>query len=139
MIIIDDFGAPFTLRGRLVQMCHMISVPLNETSLDEMAQKIGLQIRWKQKPGTEEVHYDVTESKRLQAIQQGAIPVSVRTLGELRMADRMNRNPKYVEHLQEQAPVLAARLPGVLKEFLSKTESGPSGAASGKIERTENR
>lgn len=47
----------------------------SDDELDEFAAKLGLKKAWAQHPGTALSHYDVTESKRQQAIALGAVPI----------------------------------------------------------------
>lgn len=65
--------------GRMV-MCHMVADTGGE--LDAMADKIGVDRKWKQhdpdkKPGTIGAldHYDIAKSKRALAIKHGAVPL----------------------------------------------------------------
>jgi hypothetical protein len=74
MVYIDDFFASFL--G--MKMSHMI---------DDMAEKIGIQRRWKHN-GT---HYDVCKSKRELAITFGAVEVSVRTLAKIEHEKRKTK------------------------------------------------
>lgn len=62
--------------GRMI-MCHMISD--SEDELDEMAVKLGIR-KWKQIPDRSEgvgglIHYDISKSKRKEAVGLGAIPL----------------------------------------------------------------
>jgi hypothetical protein len=66
MVYVDDMEAPF---GRMI-MCHMIADTRRE--LDEMATKIGVAHKWRQKSDTESEHYDVCKSARAKAIMFGA-------------------------------------------------------------------
>lgn len=57
--------------GRMV-MCHMIADTPSE--LHAMAERIGLERRWFQKPPKASFwHYDVSKGKRLLAVESGAI------------------------------------------------------------------
>ena len=47
-----------------------------DDELDAFAAKLGLKKAWAQHPGTALSHYDVTESKRRQAISLGAVPIT---------------------------------------------------------------
>lgn len=64
-VYVDDYKAPF----KKMLMCHMVAD--TDIELDEMADKIGVKRKWKQKD-----HYDVCLSKRKLAIQNGAIFLS---------------------------------------------------------------
>lgn len=67
MIYVDDMRAPY---GRLI-MCHMIADTDDE--LHSMVDKIGVQRKWFQ--GN---HYDIALSKRALAIENGAVPITMR-------------------------------------------------------------
>lgn len=72
-VYVDDMRAKF--RGML--MCHMIADTDDE--LHAMADAIGVQRRWWQSPDkTSGSHYDIAQSKRALAIQQGAVPITLR-------------------------------------------------------------
>ena len=64
---------------------HMIADTRRE--LDEMAETIGVDLRWKQNAGERTEHFDVTENMRLRALKAGAVQLTVRQLAE-RLADR---------------------------------------------------
>lgn len=72
MVYIDDFNAPF---GRMT-MCHMIADTTEE--LLEMVDKIGVQRKWIQYPGTANEHFDICLSKKKLAIQFGAKEIGMR-------------------------------------------------------------
>lgn len=77
-VYVDDFRAPF--RGML--MCHMVADTRDE--LHEMAAKLGLKRSWFQDmPKSSSPHYDVSISKRDEAIRLGAILVNGRGLVEV--------------------------------------------------------
>lgn len=61
------------------QWCHLMTTGTQE-DLQNFARVIGLNLRWIQKPGTELVHFDLTESLRSKAIRAGAVAVSSVTL-----------------------------------------------------------
>lgn len=72
-VYVDDMKAQL---GNMI-MCHMAADSLDE--LHTMAHKIGLQRRWFQnKP--EHPHYDISMSKRREAIKLGAVEVSQRQM-----------------------------------------------------------
>ena len=70
------------------QFCHLICE--NSPELDAIAARIGLDPRWKQNPNTPSEHYDLTAQRRLLAIGQGAIPVSVRHMGGMLWGKRFS-------------------------------------------------
>jgi hypothetical protein len=64
----------FAIRGRLVPSCHMMADTLEE--LHKMADTIGLRRPWFQdKPSG--CHYDLTTSRREQAVEAGAIEIEL--------------------------------------------------------------
>ncbi|WP_236202206.1 DUF4031 domain-containing protein [Pseudomonas pseudonitroreducens] len=68
-VYVDDMRAPF---GRLI-MCHMFADTDDE--LLSMADKIGVQRKWHQHPGTIKSHFDICLSKKALAIQHGAAEI----------------------------------------------------------------
>ena len=68
-VYVDDADIPF---GRMI-MCHMIADTRKE--LDEMAIKIGVAIKWRQKSGTYKEHFDVCKSAKEKALESGAIEI----------------------------------------------------------------
>ncbi|MGH3986429.1 MAG: DUF4031 domain-containing protein [Pseudonocardiaceae bacterium] len=66
--------------GRTVRgiWCHMFSDSLDPTELHALAERIGMRRSWFQrKPGRPwHDHYDVTRSRRVTAIKEGAVEVS---------------------------------------------------------------
>lgn len=71
-VYIDDFNAPF---GRM-RMCHMVADTTEE--LLAMCDKIGVQKKWIQYPGTYNEHFDICLSKKKKAIEAGAIAWGMR-------------------------------------------------------------
>ena len=71
-VYVDDAEIPF--RG--MKMSHMIAD--TEEELHEMAEEIGLKRSWYQGD-----HYDVSISKRREAIKAGAEPVSWKDLPDI--------------------------------------------------------
>lgn len=78
-VYIDDMNAPY--KGML--MCHMIADTTDE--LLGMVDKIGVQRKWIQNPGTYQEHFDICLSKKAKAIQLGAIPITGRELVKITM------------------------------------------------------
>jgi len=58
--------------GRM-KMCHMLAD--TEEELLAMADKIGVQRRWHQYPGTIKSHFDICTSKREKAVDLGAVEI----------------------------------------------------------------
>lgn len=66
-VYVDNMRAKF---GRMI-MCHMLADTTEE--LLAMADKIGVDRKWIQNPGTPREHFDIALSKRDAAIAAGAI------------------------------------------------------------------
>jgi hypothetical protein len=77
VVYVDDMRAPF----RDMIMCHMIADDTEE--LMAMADAIGMDRKWIQRPGTPYEHFDLSEPRRASAIEQGAIAVTMRELGRM--------------------------------------------------------
>lgn len=82
MVYIDNMNAGF---GRM-KMCHMVADTTEE--LMDMADKIGVNRKWIQYPGTWKEHFDVCLSKKAKAIKLGAKEISMMELGR-RNAEKM--------------------------------------------------
>jgi hypothetical protein len=76
-VYVDDMQASY---GRM-KMCHMMADSTEE--LLAMVDRIGVDRKWIQYPGTAKEHFDVAMSKRALAIKAGAREVSKRDLGML--------------------------------------------------------
>jgi hypothetical protein len=76
-VYVDDYRAPF--RG--MKMSHLTADTDNE--LEAFARKLGLKPSWKRRN-----HYDVSESKRLEALKLGAIPNTPQESAKRVMAQR---------------------------------------------------
>lgn len=74
-VYVDDMEADF---GNMV-MCHMIADSSEE--LLAMADKIGVNRKWIQKPGTPREHFDICKTKRAKAVKNGAIEITWMELG----------------------------------------------------------
>lgn len=72
------------LRGHQVASCHMIADTLGE--LHAMAQAVGMRPAWFQAPPKASFpHYDLTSSRRAEALKHGAVPLDRRAfVGKLR-------------------------------------------------------
>lgn len=80
-VYVDDMEADF---GRM-KLCHMVADNLEE--LLAMADKIGVNRKWIQKENDPiAVHFDIALSKKKLAIQNGAISVTWRWVGERQYA-----------------------------------------------------
>ena len=87
-VYVDDMEAAF---GRM-KMCHMFADSREE--LDAMADRIGVDRKWIQKPGDVREHYDIAKSKRALAIQYGAKVISMREVAELLRRRRAAPTPE---------------------------------------------
>lgn len=83
-VYVDDMQADF---GRM-KMCHMIADTTEE--LLAMVDKIGVQRKWIQYPGTFKEHFDISLTKRALAVKAGAIEITWRQLGERSMQRRLD-------------------------------------------------
>lgn len=78
-VYVDDMRAPFRpghRPGRTYVMCHMVAD--TEAELHAMADRIGVARRWYQGD-----HYDVTQTKRAEAIKAGARAIPLRQLARM--------------------------------------------------------
>lgn len=87
MVYVDDMRARF---GKMT-MCHMIADSTAE--LLQMADWIGVQRKWIQKPGTIYEHFDICQSKRKLAVANGAAQLSMKQLGQILHARRQRIAP----------------------------------------------
>jgi hypothetical protein len=84
-VYVDSMEAKF--RGMV--MCHMVADTTDE--LLAMADSIGVNRKWIQKPGTYGEHFDICLSKRAKAVRAGAIEINARELGLMLRARRQLR------------------------------------------------
>lgn len=77
MVYVDTMNCGY---GRMI-MCHMMADTTDE--LLAMADKIGVQRKWLQYPGTKHEHFDVCLSKKKKAIELGAKEINRTELKEL--------------------------------------------------------
>lgn len=76
MVYVDPLmNHGWKLRGKSVKSCHLFADSLDE--LFELADKIGLKRSWFQ-DNSRLQHFDITESKRIQAIEAGAVELDKR-------------------------------------------------------------
>lgn len=73
-VYVDDMSAAF----RRMKMCHMIADSTDE--LLAMADRIGVQRKYLQYPGSPREHFDICKSKRALAVKAGAIELTLRGL-----------------------------------------------------------
>lgn len=81
-VYVDDMRASY---GRM-KMCHMVADSTAE--LLAMADRIGVNRKWLQKPGTAHEHFDIALSKRALAVDAGAVEVSMMQIGRIIRARR---------------------------------------------------
>ncbi|WP_417357419.1 DUF4031 domain-containing protein [Gallaecimonas pentaromativorans] len=82
-VYVDNMQAPF--RGMV--MCHMLAD--TEAELHAMAEKIGMQRRWHQHPGTHKSHYDINQDMRALAVAHGAVEITLKESGRIVRARRL--------------------------------------------------
>lgn len=92
MVYIDNFNAPF---GRM-KMCHMIADTTDE--LLDMVDKISVQRKWIQYPGTPNEHFDISLAKKQLALTAGATEINFRDYA--RMVDERSPKGDYIEFLK---------------------------------------
>lgn len=90
-VYVDDMRASY---GRMI-MCHMAADTTDE--LLEMVDRIGVDRKWIQKPGTWQEHFDIALSKRELALRFGALEVTRKDLVRRLMAKRKFHQEKIME------------------------------------------
>lgn len=114
-VYVDDMKAgyqPAHRPGRKYVMSHMVADSIQE--LHEMADQIGVARKWFQGD-----HYDICQSKRLIAVQRGAIEVTMRQIVEVRRKFRLHRQ------IELEASAYNATLPigaGAYRQFKQSGE-----------------
>lgn len=76
-VYVDDMKQPF---GRMI-MCHMIAD--SDAELHAMADTIGVNRKWHQKPPKHDSHYDISLGMREKALRAGAIEITWRQTGAM--------------------------------------------------------
>lgn len=76
-VYIDKMNAQY---GRMI-MCHMLAD--TEEELLDMAEKIGVNKKWHQYPGTYKSHFDICLAKKKMALELGAVEIDKRELFHL--------------------------------------------------------
>lgn len=71
------------MRGHKVRSCHMFTDTVDLTELHEMAEKIGMKKSWFQDKDRTAPHYDLVESRRIEAVKLGAIELDRRQSVEI--------------------------------------------------------
>lgn len=72
-VYVDDMRLPARVGRIEARWSHLMAD--TDAELHAFAASIGLRRSWAQYPGTWKSHYDVTDSKRAQAIRAGAVPI----------------------------------------------------------------
>ena len=75
-VYVDDMHTTELGRFGRMKMCHMIAD--TDEELHAMADRIGVQRKWFQKPGTAGRHYDIAMSKRGLAVAAGAVEITMK-------------------------------------------------------------
>lgn len=70
------------------KMSHMIAD--TDEELHAMADKIGVQRKWFQKPGTAGRHYDITMTMRTKAVAAGAVEITMKQCALMCKNRRLN-------------------------------------------------
>lgn len=70
---LENWG--WVMRGKKVASCHMFTDELDLTALHEMAADIGMRLAWFQDKPRTAPHYDLTASRRADAVRRGAVEV----------------------------------------------------------------
>ena len=86
-VYVDDFRMPARV-GRLRARWSYLTADTRD-ELHAFATRLGLQRGWFQDKDDGRWHYDVTDSKRGEAIALGATPVGIREMGEFVRARRL--------------------------------------------------
>lgn len=80
-VYVDNFRIPARVGRIYTRWSHLTADTREE--LHAFAESIGLRRAWFQDKGDGRWHYDVTDSKREEAIRKGAKPVDIRELGAI--------------------------------------------------------
>ncbi|AOS94807.1 hypothetical protein AN480_27340 (plasmid) [Mycobacterium intracellulare subsp. chimaera] len=76
-VYVDDMRMPARVGRIEARWSHLMAD--SDEELHRFAASIGLRRCWAQYPGTWKSHYDVTDSKRTQAIAAGAVQIGYRS------------------------------------------------------------
>lgn len=110
-VYVDDYRVPARVGRLSARWSHLTVGPDdNIAELHEFAARIGLRKSWFQAKGWPWDHYDVTDSKRQEAIRAGAVPITWREGGQMRAGAVARRRAAGVA--QEEAAG-RSQLPGV--------------------------
>lgn len=87
-VFVDNMHETEMGQFRRMKMSHMIADTHNE--LVAMADQIGVARRWIQQPGTPDEHFDICKSKRILAVDAGAVEIDMRDLVKIIQRKRDN-------------------------------------------------
>ena len=91
-VYVDDFRVRARVGKITARWSHLTAGPDDDLAeLHALAARIGLRRAWFQDKPWPHAHYDVTDSKRLQAIAAGAVPITWREAAEQRVRARQAR------------------------------------------------
>lgn len=96
-VYIDDAYIPAKVGRIVTKWCHLTADTTEE--LVSFARKIGMKPQWIQHAGTWKEHFDVTENRRLKAVEQGAVEIGYRDsivflqAKKNRLIEEKDRNP----------------------------------------------
>lgn len=98
-VYVDDWRQQARVGRLSARWSHLLCGPEDDIAeLHALAARIGLQRRWFQNKPWPHQHYDVTDSKRAQAIAAGAVPITWREVGQMTVDARRARKAR------EEAP-----------------------------------
>ncbi|SIM25943.1 Uncharacterised protein [Mycobacteroides abscessus subsp. abscessus] len=72
-VYVDDMRMPARVGRLQARWSHLMAD--TDEELHAFAARLGLKRSWHQKPGTAISHYDVTDSRRREALRLGAVPI----------------------------------------------------------------
>lgn len=73
-VYVDDMLMTATVGTITSRWSHLMAD--SDAELHAFARRLGMRRVWAQFPGTAKSHYDLTERKRLRAIELGAVPIT---------------------------------------------------------------
>lgn len=82
-VYVDNAMIPF--HG--LHMNHMLAD--TDAELLAMATRLGIDHKWLQKPGTHQVHFDISAERRALALSFGAISITYKQAGRITYARKM--------------------------------------------------
>lgn len=98
-IYVDNFGVPATVGRHTSRWSHLITDSADLEELHAFAARLGLRRSYFQGKDPKRPHYDVTASKRAQAVRLGAKEISYRETPEIL---RERREPSHPTNTEEQ-------------------------------------